>query len=1133
MIIVERVCKEPSQALRNILSVSARFLGIFALASCSAILSGRGAVTSSLNLTFGAFSPVSPSNDGSPSIVGTVDESATSVNFYSDSNCSLLVGSGTPSGFNGAGIALTVLQNTTTSIYGQAVVGPDDELTDCVLLSSYLHDDVAPASPASISPADGAQFADATPTISGAAGSAEAGATLDIVVTGDDTGSCSTTVTGDGSWSCTLAALDDSGASLDLVFTVKQTDLAGNESTTTVLNYTLLTNNLLGGWFDTLPMVFQASRTNRSTAATAPMVDVNESGQAVVVWSQSDGVHSRIFVSERSSLGVWTHPASFADAISVRDVGDASWPAVKINSSGLAIVTWSQQVGEYAFASPSPQIFMSERAADGTWSHPSGMDDYISHGKHGYGSSNPIQIELNNSGQALLVWVHGSAYSSFALYKSERAADGTWTHPQDPNDYFFESYFGSSPTGVNAQMNSSGEAVVAWYSGSTDTGSAQHLFKSERAADGTWTHPASRGDYISLTGSSASGFTSGKPQVAINDDGEALIAYHRMEGVGGAGQYQQLYISSRSGDGTWTHPATYDDHVSTGAFSVSDVKVSLNADGEAIVVWKQNSIIKSLARDGDNTWGAIVDLVTTNNPGGPSIELNDSSQAVLAWRRGSGTNYIYYMERSALGVWGTEQLASSAAAAAAPAIKLTNAGHVLMTWTQTDGVANQVFYSQRATNGTWAHPSGVSDNISPSTQYATRPRVGVSDDGQAVVAWLQSDGTYTQLYKSSLSTTGVWTHPSSLSDTVSFATSDVSSVELRMNASGQALLVWAQGDIYVAERSAAGVWELPSDANDNITPASGSAAFDLDLNDAGAAIVVWAQTRMFKAERSTLGVWQIPADSNDYFSSSVQSANSPEVDMNASGQVVVIWHQSNGTHQQIYKSERTALGVWTHPADLNDTLSYPGIYCGRGDVSLNNAGEAIVVWSYTNRLAKAERDSSGTWTRPVDLNDIVSHVGTASANTNNAEVKIGENGEAVIVWVQGDGDHYNGFYGSYYGFYRIYISERAANGVWTIPSSSVDAISEPGAHVAIPQLEMNDDGDVFVVWRGGANATDLYRYERLNGVWDSEPTAFGLNRPVQDFFLSRHVSGDTLNPWIVYSTTINSTLDSGVNILKK
>jgi hypothetical protein len=52
------------------------------------------------------------------------------------------------------------------------------------------------------------------------------------------------------------------------------------------------------------------------------------------------------------------------------------------------------------------------------------------------------------------------------------------------------------------------------------------------------------------------------------------------------------------------------------------------------------------------------------------------------------------------------------------------------------------------TAGTWTHPSGLSDNISPDGQGANEPQVAMDDNGNAIITWYQFDGSDYQIFMS-------------------------------------------------------------------------------------------------------------------------------------------------------------------------------------------------------------------------------------------------------------------------------------------------------------------------------------------------------------------------------------------------
>ena len=120
----------------------------------------------------------------------------------------------------------------------------------------------------------------------------------------------------------------------------------------------------------------------------------------------------------------------------------------------------------------------------------------------------------------------------------------------------------------------------------------------------------------------------------------------------------------------------------------------------------------------------------------------------------------------------------------------------------------------------WHNPASLSDNISPDGQNAVNPQVAMDDNGNAIIVWKQSDGTYGQIFKSEYRA-GIWTNPSGLSDNISPDGRGVYSPYVAMDNDGNATVIWTQGsgDTYKSEYRD-GVWINPVSLSDYIPPLS-------------------------------------------------------------------------------------------------------------------------------------------------------------------------------------------------------------------------------------------------------------------------------------------------------------------------
>jgi uncharacterized protein YheU (UPF0270 family) len=125
-------------------------------------------------------------------------------------------------------------------------------------------------------------------------------------------------------------------------------------------------------------------------------------------------------------------------------------------------------------------------------------------------------------------------------------------------------------------------------------------------------------------------------------------------------------------------------------------------------------------------------------------------------------------------------------------VALSDNGEAVIVWNQSDGSTSQIFRSEFR-NGEWTDPENGSDNISPDGQAATSPQVSLNDNGEAVIVWYQSDGSKNQIFRSEYRD-GLWKDPKDLSDNISPNGIDARSPQVALNNTWDAVIVWRQSD---------------------------------------------------------------------------------------------------------------------------------------------------------------------------------------------------------------------------------------------------------------------------------------------------------------------------------------------------
>ena len=328
--------------------------------------------------------------------------------------------------------------------------------------------------------------------------------------------------------------------------------------------------------------------------ALYPRVAMDNNGNAIITWQQSDGAKTQIFKSEYRG-GIWTHPSSLSDNISP-DGQNAEYPQVAMDNNRDAIIVWQQSDGA------NYQIFKSEYRED-AWYNPSDLSDNIS--PDGQNAYEP-KVAMDNNGNAIITWQQYNG-SSYKVFKSEYRG-GVWTHPSSLSDNinpFRKGAYdpqvamenkGDSITKILAlplpkptvAMDNNGNAIITWFQ---YNGSKYQIFKSEYRG-GVWTHPSSLSDNINPDGQDAY-----FPQVAMDNNGNAIITWHQYDG-----SISQIFKSEYRG-GVWTHPSSLTDNISPDGQNANYPQVAMDNNGNAIIVWYQYDGSRNQIFFSEYRWG--------------------------------------------------------------------------------------------------------------------------------------------------------------------------------------------------------------------------------------------------------------------------------------------------------------------------------------------------------------------------------------------------------------------------------------------------------------------------------------------------------------------------------------------------
>ena len=177
--------------------------------------------------------------------------------------------------------------------------------------------------------------------------------------------------------------------------------------------------------------------------------------------------------------------------------------------------------------------------------------------------------------------------------------------------------------------------------------------------------------------------------------------------------------------------------------------------------------------------------------------MDDLENAIITYSQSNINNYQIYISEYRAGFWTHpafigNHISPGGSDAFEPSVAMDDQSNACVSWYQWDGSDNQIFKSEYRF-GSWTHPPGINVNISSNGVGAQKPKVKMANNGDAVIAWKQSDYVIDQVFKSEFRN-GSWNYPFLWQDNVSPDGTDVISLELDMNDNGNAIIVWRQSD---------------------------------------------------------------------------------------------------------------------------------------------------------------------------------------------------------------------------------------------------------------------------------------------------------------------------------------------------
>ena len=395
-----------------------------------------------------------------------------------------------------------------------------------------------------------------------------------------------------------------------------------------------------------------------------PQVVMDSRGNAVAVWSQSNGSRYDVYANRYVSGAGWGN----VSVVETDDAGDAREVQVAVDSTGQVVAVWSQHDG-------TQYNIYANRYTDGAgWTSATLLET------EDFGPAHSPQIAVDRAGNAVVMWAQTAGWP-VNIWANRYVAGMGWGAAT-----LIET--GASPAySPQVAVDSAGNAIAVW---SQHDGVSDTIYANRFVIGRGWETARSIG-----TGGAFA------PQVAMDPQGNAIAVWHQWD-TSALVPVTSVYSSRHSVGSGWENATKIEEDDWGG---VSPPQIAVDAAGNGIAVWRQadatgGRVWTNQYRAGAG-WGAANRIDT--NPllpaHAPQIAMDSSGTAVVVWFQEDGIaqrGYVHARRNSPTSGWGMTSLLSTdfSGYVSSPQVAMDPGGKAIAVWVQTEGL-NETVYASR------------------------------------------------------------------------------------------------------------------------------------------------------------------------------------------------------------------------------------------------------------------------------------------------------------------------------------------------------------------------------------------------------------------------------------------------------
>jgi Bacterial Ig-like domain len=206
-----------------------------------------------------------------------------------------------------------------------------------------------------------------------------------------------------------------------------------------------------------------------------------------------------------------------------------------------------------------------------------------------------------------------------------------------------------------------------------------------------------------------------------------------------------------------------------------------------------------------------------------------------------------------------------------------------------------------------------------------------------------------------------------------------------------------------------------------------------------------------------------------------ETAQSPQVVMDADGNGMVVWQQYTGPSlsMAVYAARFDASSEsWASAVQLDSGTGARG-----PQVALDASGNAFAVWEQAS-AGSLGQVASARWSRSSGAWSAAQVIQPSTLSGGNAQLAVAPNGDATVVWTQLESN----------GTITIQAARRSASsGAWSTPVALTPATGASSGRW--PQAQADPAGNVIALWYqhqgAGVYSVDAARFDAASGQWSA------------------------------------------------